>query len=479
MTLSKQLVLLFIFFSLFGCGRKGSDEGVGVTVVPSFFKLPSGGEAQFSADVSGTLNKEVTWEVSGPLGTSISSGGLFRAPLNAGGQTATVRAVSQDDPNTFGNAAVTMTSFSKVLGETIPAGSDRVVVGGYTIRAGQTIDLNEDNTLDLVSMSPSGNLAAIYLGIGNGLFRKQAEIAVSEPSAMTMGDFVNSEDFVADVAIASRSERTVKIVSGEAGSANSPFVVDANKTKILSLPGVTPSALAAGRFHGDVESRNSDLVVGTDEGAMILFLQDRLTDSFTAQPAVAVSGKITQMVAADLNGDDLLDLAVLHEGAGDVLIFLGDGAGAFSGSISVSFASPPASIAVGDFNGDERNDLAAAHAGSNQVSISLGKGDGTFELPLYKSVESAPASISVGDFNLGGGTDIAVALPASKAVLILFNDGAGNLIGNFRYDTGVAPLSLVPGFFTTFDNPQGFQSVGLIYISATESKFHLLNNVSF
>lgn len=478
MTFSKQLVFLFIFTTFLGCGRRESDEAVAVRVIPTFFKIPSGGEVQLSADVSGTLNKGVTWEVTGPPGTSISSGGLFRAPLNAGGQTATVRAVSQDDPSIFGNAAVSMTTFSKQSSDAfVPAGSEVIIVGGYTVRAGQTIDLNGDNVLDLVSASDSGNRVALYLGIGNGLFRRQAQISVSGPSAVTMGDFVNSRDFVADLAVASRSEKAVKIISGKAGSASSPFPVS-DPIPTLSLPEGTPSALAAGRFHGDVESRNSDLVVGTEEGSIILFLQDRSTGSFTSRPAIAVGGKVTQLVPADFNGDDLLDLAVLREGAAEVLIFLGDGNGALSGPVATSFPSVPTSLAVGDFNEDEINDLAAAHPSSSQISVSLGAGDGTFQTPLFTSVESAPTSISVADFNLGGAADIAVALRDSKAVLLLFGDGTGNLIGHFRYDTGVPPLSLVPGFFTSFQTSQGFQSVGLIYISSTENRFHLLNNVS-
>jgi hypothetical protein len=479
MTFSKQLIFLFILAAFLGCGRKESDDVVAVGVIPTFFKIPSGGEVQLSADVSGTLNKGVTWEVTGPLGTSISSGGVFRAPLNAGGQTATVRAVSQDDPNASGNAAVSMTTLSKLSSDPfVPAGSEVIIVGGYTVRAGQTIDLNGDNLLDLVSASDSGNLVAVYLGIGNGLFRRQAQISVSEPVAVTMGDFVNSADFVADLAIASRSEKAVKIISGKAGSASSAFPVP-DPIPTLFLPEGTPSALAAERFHGDVESRNSDLLVGTEEGSIILFLQDRSTGSFTAQPLIAVGGKVTQLVPADFNGDDLFDLAVLREGAAEVLIFLGDGTGALSGPTAIPFASVPTSLAVGDFNEDEINDLAAAHTAASQVSVSLGAGDGTFQAPLFTSVESAPTSISVGDFNLGGATDIAVALRDSKAVLLLFGDGTGNFIGNLRYDAGVLPLSLIPGFFTSFQASQGFQSVGLIYISGAENKFHLLNNTSF
>jgi len=480
MKLSKQLVFLLILAAFWGCGRKESEEGIGVTVLPTFFQLPSGGEVQLSTDVSGTLNKEVVWEVSGPLGSSISSGGLFRAPLNADGATATIRAISQEDPNAFGNAAVSMTAFSKQIGEFVPAGSNALVVGGYTVRTGQTIDLNGDNLLDLISANFPAGPVAVYLGVGGARFLKKVEIQVDGPSAVTVGDFVNSADFVADLAIASKNEKTVKIVSGKGGSAQDSFPGTLATTLFLSSD-QTPSALAAGRFHGDVESRNSDLVVGTEEGSVILYLQDRAAGGFNGRPAISIGGKVTQLVPADFNGDDLLDLAVLRDGASDLPVFLGDGTGALSGPKMIPFASAPTSLAVGDFNNDEISDLAAAHFAASQVSISLGKGDGTFESPLFTSVESRPTSISAGDFNLGGNTDIAVALPdsVSRAVLLLFGDGAGNLIGKLRYDTGVSPLSLVPGFFTSFQTPQGFQSIGLIYINGTENKFYLLNNARF
>lgn len=495
MPFSKKLIFLFILSALFGCGRKEADDGVGVAVVPTFFQLPSGGEVQLAADVSGTLNKDVTWEVNGPLGTSISSGGLFRAPLNADGQTATIRAISQDDPNASGNAAITMTAFSKLDGENLPAGFDTVIAGGYTIRAGQTIDLNGDNVLDLISVSRSGGLAFVYLGVGGGLFRKQAEIQVSGPSAVTTGDFVNSPDFVADIAIASRGEQAIKIISGTAGDANSPFPVGNDKITTLPLSGEIPSALAAGRFHGDVESRNSDLVVGTEEGAIVLFLQDRSTGHFNAQPAISVGGKVTRMVPEDFNGDALLDVAVLREGASDVLILLGNGAGAFSEPISVPFTSPPTSLDVGDLNGDKIVDLVAAHSASNQVSTSIGKGDGTFLPTVYLPVDSSPGSIVVEDLNLDRMNetanrpgnpmlDLAIAFPVSREVLLLFGDGTGKFIGNLRYHTGTTmPRSLISGFFLSFDNQTGFQNVSLVYLdgntNTTQIRFYLLNNVSF
>ncbi|MBI3805282.1 MAG: VCBS repeat-containing protein [Nitrospirae bacterium] len=438
---------------------------------------------QFSASVDGTLNKGVIWQITGP-GSISPTTGLYRAPLNITGTT-TIQAVSQEDPSRFGNAAVTTTAFSKLPGEVVPAGSTLMVIGGYSVPGGQVIDLNDDGVPDLITATPSGNLVTIFLGIGNGLFQKQAQVSINQPVAISVGDFLNTADFTADVAIAGRNESEIKLIRGQKGRAQDPFTSTAIPLPLSDpasnpLSGKIPSALTVGRFHGDVNTRNSDLVVGTEDGSVILFLQDRQSGNFTPQAPVALGGKLIQMVSADFNGDNLTDLAVLREGANDVLVLLGNGAGAFSAPLSVTFPSPPTSIAIGQFNQDQIADLAATHPSTSQISISLGKGDGTFQPTQFTPVESAPTSISSGDFNLnkqGKQADLAVSLPASNKVLLLFGDGAGNFIGNLGYNTDAPPIALVPGFFTS-QATRGIQSIGFAYINGSQNRFYLLSNTT-
>ena len=85
----------------------------------------------------------------------------------------------------------------------------------------------------------------------------------------------------------------------------------------------------------------------------------------------------------DFNGDGIQDLAVGSSDSanvpillGRVSIFLGDGAGNFSGP--TRFAAPNShSITVGDFNGDGNQDLALAPG----ISILWGDGHGNFSYP--------------------------------------------------------------------------------------------------
>ena len=82
----------------------------------------------------------------------------------------------------------------------------------------------------------------------------------------------------------------------------------------------------------------------------------------------------------DFNGDGKPDLAVANYSSDNVTIRLGDGAGAFPDATSstVGAGTNPFSVAVGDFNDDGKPDLAVANYGSDNVMIRLGDGAGAF-----------------------------------------------------------------------------------------------------
>jgi hypothetical protein len=77
--------------------------GITVDVTPAETSVAPGGTVNFAADVSGAADPGVTWVLPGG-GGSISEGGVFTAG-NSGGSF-TVRAISVEDPNAFGDATV-------------------------------------------------------------------------------------------------------------------------------------------------------------------------------------------------------------------------------------------------------------------------------------------------------------------------------------------------------------------------------------
>src|SRR5271157_269297 len=87
---------------------------VAVTISPTTTTVATGGQQQFTASVSGSLNQNVTWSVAGAgcsgnaCGT-ISNSGLYTAPASVPSQpTVSVTATAQADPSKSASAIVTL-----------------------------------------------------------------------------------------------------------------------------------------------------------------------------------------------------------------------------------------------------------------------------------------------------------------------------------------------------------------------------------
>jgi len=479
------LILLFFSF-LFGCSAGDSDENVTLTVSPDFFRVPDeGGRIQFSAKVSGTFDQNVTWSLlSGPGTIDPDSGIYVAAPITGQLATATVQATSNSNAGVTGNGRVGLTKIKKSTGEVLAPGVVELAVGGLFVRAGQTIDLNDDNHLDLVARNPTSNRISFLEGAGNSTF-VETIIRVTDPVAMVVGDFVGVlNSFAAEVAVASSGpDPKIYIISSDP---TNPQSLSISQTIPLT-GGQTPVSLAVGKFHGSFlnDFPISDLIVGTTAGEIIFFRQNRgqLLFSYAETGTFPVGGKPIQMLVADFDQNGALDLAVVREGSKELLILFGNGQGSFPSNTTVSFPNIITHLAKGDFNGDDVPDLVSAHAASQQITVLLGNGDGSFGTALQIPLNAKPGTITIGDFNVGTNNDIAIALPETNELFLLYGDGQGKFTGNWRLSTGtLSPISLISGFFTGFDAPQGFQSIDLIYmgIPATggSNQFFLLSNQS-
>jgi hypothetical protein len=171
--------------------------------------------------------------------------------------------------------------------------------------------------------------------------------------------------------------------------------------------------------------------------------------TFGTPTTYAVGNSPVALVAADFNGDHIMDLAVANElgrGANQCLsILIGKGDGTFKPAVNYPGGHAPRGIAVGDFNNDGILDIVIANNDGNDVSIYIGNGDGTFQLPVDYPSHTHPKSVAVGDFNHDGNEDLAVANHDSSDVSILFGDGKGHFALPVNYPVGLNPRDVHVG----------------------------------
>ena len=110
-------------------------------------------------------------------------------------------------------------------------------------------------------------------------------------------------------------------------------------------------------------------------------------------------------------------------------ILMGNGDGTFQAPIFYPAGSYPSSIVAGDLTGNGVIDLAVANAGSDNVTVLLGNGHGGFQalLPISLGDQAHyPVAITAGDFNGNGVLDLAVVDQSTDGVSILEGNGQGD-----------------------------------------------------
>jgi FG-GAP-like repeat/Abnormal spindle-like microcephaly-assoc'd, ASPM-SPD-2-Hydin len=281
-------------------------------------------------------------------------------------------------------------------------------------------DFNGDGKLDIAI---DGTL---LLGNGDGTFRGNS--ASVEPSFIATGIDLNLNG---SPAIALGLIGSVAILFGD-GSGKFPSEHD----YALPQQGNAPSQIATGDVNGDGKLDLVVLVGGPVSGASGWALDVLLGngDGTFGSPIVALQGNSSSNIAlsiplilADLNGDKILDVAVLDDSG--VNAFLGQGDGTFKASGVYPAGAGASSFVAADYNNDGKIDIVVGNQ-SGGLGILLGNGDGTFApVMLFNSQLSEVAATA--DFDSDGTPD----LVTYQNILL------GNGDGTFR----VLPAQQLPG----------------------------------
>jgi len=300
--------------------------------------------------------------------------------------------------------------------------SGAFVAVGMGMAAG---DLNGDGKLDLVLKGGDTRTLSVLLGNGDGTFKTPQVTDEPQDSSLDVQQADVNNDHKLDVMLQSG----VLLGNGDGTFRVAILYPD------YGFRGISKVAVADLNGDGKPDLIASiDTATGANTGdiyGLATLLGDG-TGHFTKATEREICCFVTQIVAANMNGDKFPDVVVAYgsdlgtfplEGTG-IAVFVNKGDGTFPDTNPPTYFTFNRYIVVGDFTGDGINDVAGNW--SQNLILLTGVGDGTLtpaESPFPHTFASINGPIAAADLNRDGALDIVTA----------------NLLGVSRYINAAIP----------------------------------------
>lgn len=245
----------------------------------------------------------------------------------------------------------------------------------FPVNAVAVGDLNHDGIADIAFTNGGvfgvGNDVGVLLGKGKGEFQKEVlyRPGGTQPNAVIITD-VNG-DGIPDLLVANFPnttgiKSTVGVLLGNGDGTFQPV-----KATNIDCNGICSSGTQS-LISGDFNRDGLPDIAAMVRGGVAVFLGKgdgtfNTPGTFYPTGCGAAGG-----MAADLNGDGILDLALVSPCTTSfVSVFVGNGDGTFQPASKFAVGSGPVQLTVADFNGDGKPDIATANAVGDDVSILL------------------------------------------------------------------------------------------------------------
>jgi hypothetical protein len=242
---------------------------------------------------------------------------------------------------------------------TISASSE--ASGAVAIAGG---DLNGEGGIDLVVANEDTNNVTVFLNTGNGQTFTSMNHSLAGgvgPKALAVAEIHGSNG--PDIVVANGGSNTVTVLYNN-GTGQSFTAVSYLGAAFLS----SPTALAAADFDGDGDL---DLAVANSTAFFVTFVRNDGGGTLQFATAISVGAGATGILALQLGGSTLPDVAVTTRGPDRLVVLQNQGSITFTTAASLSLPDDfePSSLSGADFDGDGDEDLAVAQEGRHMVSV--------------------------------------------------------------------------------------------------------------
>ncbi len=326
---------------------------------------------------------------------------------------------------------------------TRPSASTRVY-GGFAT------DLDRDGFLDITTVNEDSADLRVFMNQadGSGLFDHflrptfpvNDRCSPSEPSDL-------NADGIADACVANINTDTVSILLG---------VGDGTFGLQQQIAvGTAPRGIAILDVDGDGDMD----IVNTNSGSSNLSLLINDGTGNFGSPTFFDGGGSGEwaLAAADMNGDNVLDLVIGARSSQEILIHTGDGDATFTHVSTQSSGGAVWMLVCGDVNGDGNEDIATANSSNNTASILLGDGTGSLGSPQTVVSDPFPLATDLGDLDGDGDLDWVISSFGGDWWLYA-NNGNG---GFTHTQTFPAPVASSDALLMDIDN-DGDLDLGLM-----------------
>jgi hypothetical protein len=324
-------------------------------------------------------------------------------------------------------------------------------------------DIDRDGKADLAAVNYDGNSLSVFRNIvSNDTVTAQSFSIEADLSTGLRPQAVQTVDLDNDGAL--------DLVSGAQFESSVDVYRNTSTSSSISLDGPHSfpteygfKSIAVADLDGD---GRLDLVVAVREASRIIVLRNSGAPgviSFEATQSLITGGSPEGIVTADIDGDGRWDILAAQRSTSTIAVFPNISAGGgitFGSRIDIAGRGEPVAVAIADFDGDGRGDPVTANLSTGDLSFFPNiSTPGAFAFGARVDVPtlSQPRWLSCADMNGDGKADIAVVSSASALTGVHINEGTGGgfvFAARVDFPLATASMGLVLGDLTGDGKPE-------------------------